>query len=75
MHPYFNGVDWKLVAEGKFHLPYEPYDLQIDWQNPIEFVAFFEIGIDDDELDANLIERFRSYSFVASKHHQLNIKK
>lgn len=58
-HPFFGGIDWEQVAKGEFIPSYEPNELQIDYENPKELAKLFHISADDN-LDADLVERFRS---------------
>lgn len=58
-----------MIAKGKLNLPYEPCELKIDRKPRVDVVASLKIGIDN-ELDADLIERFRNYTFVPREHEE-----
>lgn len=63
-HSFFDGIDWASVAQSKSIPTYQPNVLEIDYDNPIDLALALEIS-DDDDIDADLVERFQS----KMKHH------
>lgn len=59
-HPYFSGMDWDKVAARKSTPPFQAYEIQVNEKNPQNIVELLKIDVNDDELDENLTERFRS---------------
>lgn len=58
-HPFFDGINWKMVAENAFDPPYESIEIQTNLDKPIDLAALLGDGIND-ELDDTLHNRFRS---------------
>lgn len=58
-HPYFNGIDWDKVAEGKGQRPYEAHPIEVDYNKTMDLSEELEMDAND-ELDASVLERLRS---------------
>lgn len=62
-HPYFNGVDWKMVAKRRSDPPYKPAKRRINLESPFDYLASLKIGTDD-MLNGSIIELLRSKFIV-----------
>lgn len=51
-HPYFDGIDWDKVAEGKTQRPYEAHPIAINYDKTLDLAEELD-GDRDEELDAN----------------------
>lgn len=58
-HPYFDGIDWDQVAARKFEPPFEPMDIQIKQENPIDLMTTLQIDVDE-QLGEVVLERLCS---------------
>lgn len=58
-HPFFDGIDWRKVNDRGYEPPFEPVETKINWANGKHITEVLDID-NDDEIDATLIDRFRS---------------
>lgn len=58
-NPYFNGIDWKMVAERKSDAPFELNEMKLNLTNPLNLTRFSQIELNS-EREANFAKLFCS---------------
>lgn len=68
--PYFHGIDWQLVAEGKSDPPFDPSTTELELDNPQNKTELFNNEMDD-TLAAIIAEKFQSKSQNSGIHRNI----
>lgn len=58
-HPYFNGIDWEMVAARQSEPPYEPNEFHFELGDSVDLEAELEIQ-PTEELEPSVAEKFKS---------------
>lgn len=56
-HPFFDGIDWKKVADRKMEPPFQPHPIKINENFSYDLTPLLNIPIDD-EFRATVGEQF-----------------